>query len=303
MIAMVLEFGSWTIGKRDRASHLMVRKPAWRLNAHRSFSMTDGMRWLVLLFSCIVLSQPALADSKTEKAKQAFSGSQAALGQTLPNLSFTNSDGRRIALANFRGKPLLITLVYTGCTDVCPTLIENLYPAIKEAQRTFGSDSFSLLTVGFDVRQDTPELMRSFARAHGADLPNWYFLSTDSQTLDVLAKAVGFAFYSRSGGFDHLAQVSFVDGDGRLYQHVYGAIFEPPLIIEPLKDLIFGRAGTSSTVANLIDRIKFYCTIYDPSSGRYYFNYALFIGMAIGAACFGLVLAFIIREWRRAAAS
>jgi len=40
---MVLEFNSRTIGKRDRAPRLMAREPAWRLNAHRSFSMTDGI--------------------------------------------------------------------------------------------------------------------------------------------------------------------------------------------------------------------------------------------------------------------
>ena len=42
IIPMVLEFDSRTIGKRDRASRLLARKPAWRLNAHRSFPMTDG---------------------------------------------------------------------------------------------------------------------------------------------------------------------------------------------------------------------------------------------------------------------
>lgn len=261
------------------------------------------MRWLVALFTFFILCHPVWAENKTERSEEVLASSQAALGQTLPNLTFTSSLGRTVALADFRGKPLLVTLVYTGCTDVCPTLIETLYPAIKEAQKTFGADSFSLLTIGFDVRKDTPDLMQSFARAHGADLPNWHFLSTDHETLDKLAKAVGFSFYSRAGGFDHLAQVSFVDGDGRLYQQVYGATFEPPLIIEPLKDLIFGRAGTPVSFKNLIDRLKFYCTIYDPNSGRYYFNYSLFIGIAIGAACFSLVLILLIREWRRAAAS
>ena len=41
---MVLEFDSWTIGRRDCASRLMAVKPARRLNAHRSFSITDGIR-------------------------------------------------------------------------------------------------------------------------------------------------------------------------------------------------------------------------------------------------------------------
>ena len=32
---------------RLRGPHLMVRQPAWRLNAHRSFSMTDAITAVV----------------------------------------------------------------------------------------------------------------------------------------------------------------------------------------------------------------------------------------------------------------
>ena len=43
IIPMVLELDSWTIGKRDCASRPMAVKSSWRLNAHRSFSMTDDI--------------------------------------------------------------------------------------------------------------------------------------------------------------------------------------------------------------------------------------------------------------------
>ena len=91
----------------------------------------------------------------------------------------------------------------------------------------------------------------------------------------------------------------FVDKDGKLYQQVYGAVFEPPVIIEPLKDLVFGRYAPVTSVQGIIDRIKLFCTVYDPNSGRYIFDYSLFAGIAIALLCLGLVLAFLIREWRR----
>jgi len=76
-----------------------------------------------------------------------------------------------------------------------------------------------------------------------------------------------------------------------------------PLIVEPLKNLVLGRELPLSSLDRLIDRVKFFCTVYDPYSGRYYFNYSLFMSIAIGIACFGLVLAVLVREWRRASAS
>lgn len=260
--------------------------------------MGVAMKWLLVLALLAAGSLPAAARAG-DRSAEAVETSRAALGATLPDVVLTNTKGQPVSLSDLRGKPLLISLVYTSCADVCPTLIETLYPAVQEAQTALGRDSFSVITVGFDVRRDTPERMRLMAKARGVDLPNWRFLAADQENLDALARAVGFAFYARPGGFDHMAQVSIVDANGKLYQQVYGAIFEPPVIVEPLKDLVFGRLRPVSSLQEIIDRIKLFCTVYDPNSGRYYFDYSLFAGIAIGAACLGLILAFLIREWRR----
>lgn len=242
------------------------------------------------------LAPVAEADDKAERAVQV---SRAAVGQYLPDLAFTSADGRTVRLTEFLGKPLMLTMIYTSCVDVCPTLIENLYPAVKAAQQGLGTDSFAVVTVGFDVRDDTPTRLRAFARTRGVDLPNWSFLAGDAETLDALAKAVGFAFYSRPGGFDHLSQVSMFDRDGRLDQQIYGAVFDPPVIVEPLKNLVFNRSAPLSSLERLVDRVKYFCTVYDPKAGRYYFNYSLFMTIGIGIACFSLVFVVMVREWRR----
>lgn len=256
------------------------------------------MRTLLALV-LLVLGAVTSHAQETGKEQRALQTSRAALGTQLPDITLQDHTGTPVSITDFRNKPLLVTLVYTSCADVCPTLIETLYPAVKEAQQALGEDSFSVLTVGFDVRQDTPERMRLLASRHGVDLPNWRFLSADQDNLDALARAVGFAIYSRPGGYDHLAQVSLVDKEGKLYQQVYGAIFEPPVIVEPLKDLVFGRYRPVTSFQNIIDRIKLFCTVYDPNSGRYYFDYSLFAGIAIGLLCLSLILGFILREWRR----
>ncbi len=79
--------------------------------------------------------------------------------------------------------------------------------------------------MGFDTRNDTPQRMRSFAREHGAGGDNWHFLSADSKTLDELTAAVGFSYFSSAGGFDHMAQVTVIDKNGKVYRQVYGGGF------------------------------------------------------------------------------
>ncbi len=224
--------------------------------------------------------------------------SQAAIGNPLPDLRFTTADDKPLALTELRGKPVLVSLVYTGCTDACPAIIENLRPAIEIAQDALGKDSFTVLTFGFDAQNDTPQRMRSFARTRGVDLPNWLFLSGDQVSVDKLAEAVGFTIVPSAGGFDHMAQVSVVDADGVIYQQIMGGVFNPPSVVEPLKDLMFDNRRPMLSIEGITERIKLFCTVYNPNTGRYYFNYSLFIGSGIGIACLLLAGLWIAREIR-----
>ncbi len=253
--------------------------------------------FLVQMLLAMVLWSSAAAAAGN--AQDALARSEAALGQRLPDLTFTDTEGKPVRLSDYLGKPLLISMIYTSCADVCPTLIESLHPAIRAAQKALGADSFAAITVGFDVRNDTPSRLRMFARTRGIDLPNWKFVAAEQDSLDALARAVGFGIYSRAGGFDHLAQVSLIDGKGQVSQQVYGSVFEPPVIVDPLKALVFGRNLPLRTLEGLIDRIRYFCTVYDPSSGRYYFNYSIFMTLGIGLASFALIILTLVREWRR----
>ncbi|MGI9483099.1 MAG: SCO family protein [Hyphomicrobiales bacterium] len=256
------------------------------------------MRYAPAVFLTVfaLFSGPATAVSPEDEALRI---SRAAIGARIPDLTFQNIDKEPVKLSDFEGKPLVISLVYTACADVCPAVIDNLYPAIEAAQSALGKDSFSVVTVGFDVSQDSPERMRSFARTRGIDLPNWHFLSGDNASVSKLIKVVGFTIVPSAGGFDHMAQVSMVDADGTVYQQIYGGTFSAPALVEPLKDLVYDRKQPLASVAGIIERVKLFCTVYNPNTGRYYFNYSLFMGIAIGLACLLLVLGWLIREFRR----
>lgn len=245
-----------------------------------------------------LLAAPALATERLSET-DALKVSQGTLGSRLPDLAFIDTGGHQVRLLDFRGRPLLISFAYTGCTDICPTLIENLRPAVLAAQEALGPGSFQIIMVGFDVRNDTPDRLRSFAHTHGADLQNWAFLTADQETLDRLAEAVGLTILRAAGGFEHMAQVSIVDQEGKLYQQVYGATFQTPVIVEPLKDLVLGRRHSVISLAGIADRIRLFCTVYNPRTGRYYFNYAPVLGIMIGAGSLLLLLVVLIREQRR----
>lgn len=269
-----------------------------------------SMRAPRLAVGCVaaaVLASTAWADTRPSAADPgaAIRYSQAALGRALGDYSFVAEDGGAVRLADYRGKPLVINLVYTSCADVCPMVVQTLARAVGAAQDALGADSFAVVTIGFDAAHDTPARMRAFASSQGIDLPSWRFLSGDAATVARLADELGFIFYQSPKGFDHLAQTTVVDAGGRVYRQVYGAEFGVPALVEPLKDLVYGRGSAVTGVDSLLDRIRLFCTIYDPTRDRYRFSYTILIsivggGLSLGAVGVVLVRA-VIRLYRREA--
>jgi protein SCO1 len=266
-----------------------------------------GVAKALLLFAVTILVLPSVAARAGEQDAAVDPGdksaalrySQAAIGRQVGDLSFTNSLNRKVTLADYRGKPLVVSLIYTGCADICPVVSETLADAVEVAREAIGDDSFRVVTVGFDARHDTPARMRAFARSHGLDMANWEFLSTDGDTVDRLAEDIGFVFFPSPKGFDHMSQTTVLDSEGRVYRQIYGASFETPLLVEPLKQLVFGGRIDMQSWDGIVNRVRLFCTIYDPATGRYRFDYSIFISMVMGSLTLGAIGFILVRAWLR----
>jgi protein SCO1/2 len=230
---------------------------------------------------------------------QAVATSRAAIGSEPRPFAFTTADGRRVTLADYRGKPLVVSFVYTGCSQVCPTTTRFLSKAVKEARKVVGEDAFHVASIGFNIPSDNPMSMRLFAKQNDIDDPRWAFLTPDAGLPEALARDFGFTYAAQSGGFDHLTQVTILDGRGRIHSQVYGESFALPMLIQPLRELVLGEPA-GQTLAAWVDRVRLVCTVYDPLSGEYRLDWRLFIEIAVGITCLGLTLAFVIAGWRRA---
>ncbi|NKB38101.1 MAG: SCO family protein [Gammaproteobacteria bacterium] len=252
---------------------------------------------LTILLSSMPLHSTAVEATLYDR-EQALATSQAAINRLVTNHSFIDENKNVVSIDDFRGKPLVVSLIFTSCHHICPTLTRNLAEIVDVAQVALGDDSFSLITVGFDSANDSPERMRLYARERGIDDSHWHFLSADEKTIKAFSDELGFLFFPTPRGFDHLSQVSILDSKGVVYRQIYGVSFKAPDLGEPLKELIFGNRQDVNLVEGWINNIKLFCTIYDPHSGRYEFDYSIFIGIFMGLLILGAIAIFILREWR-----
>ena len=249
-----------------------------------------------------------MAAASADTGESGFSGqlamqrSQAAIGRELGDYQLTRATGEPLRLQQLQGKPLLLSLIFTSCYHTCPLITRELAGAVASARAALGSDSFNVITVGFDTPVDTPAMMAGFKAREDVNLDNWYFLSADADTIAGLTADTGFVYFPSPRGFDHLSQTTLINAEGAVFDQIYG-IPAPTLIVEPLKALILEQRRYPTNLAEILQTVRLFCTVYDPTAGRYRLDYSLIVAIFVGVMSLGGVAAFIVRAWKESSPS
>lgn len=93
--------------------------------------------------------------------------------QPAPNFQLTDQSGQQISLAQFKGKPVVLTFLYTHCPDICPLTAEHLHSTLLK----MGSDAknVAVLAVSTDPKGDDQAAAIKFTDDH--NMQNyWHFL-------------------------------------------------------------------------------------------------------------------------------
>lgn len=239
----------------------------------------------------------------TLNEKTAFERSQGVIGKPVGDFVLLDRQGKPVELSRYRGKPLLVNFIYTACFQVCPTTTRNLQKAVQNTVSVLGADRFNVISIGFNQPFDSPQALKDFSVQYGISLPNWEFLSPSPAILEELTNNFGFSYVATPAGFDHLNQVTMVDAEGKIFRQVYGEKFNASDLAEPLKAMIAGAAipPQTSTLKEIMERVRILCSVYDPVTGRYRTDYSLYfmIGGFLTFTGFMIYLSFNVWKNRR----
>ena len=98
----------------------------------------------------------------------------------VPPFTFTERDGRRITLAELKGKVWLVNFIYTNCPDTCPIQSAQM----REIQENFKKEKeLRLVSITVDPARDTPEVLIEYANRFDADPARWFFLTGEKETI------------------------------------------------------------------------------------------------------------------------
>lgn len=107
------------------------------------------------------------------------------------DLPLLDQDGRKVKFYTdvLKGRLVLISFIYTNCTDICPTLMHNLVDVQEMVGERFGKDVF-FVSISVDPEDDTPEELKRYAERYEAK-PGWTFLTGKKENIDWVVHKLG----------------------------------------------------------------------------------------------------------------
>jgi len=160
-----------------------------------------------------------------------------------PDFTLTTQDGQSLSLASLRGKVAVATFIYASCTDTCPLLTAKMAGIQKRLGGDFGSRVF-FVSVTVDPERDTPEVLGRYARAHGANLGGWAFLTGSPVQIRDVSRSYGiFVKKQERGDVDHTFLTSIIDQGGTLRVQYMGVRFDPEEMLRDIRSLLKETRG------------------------------------------------------------
>ena len=98
----------------------------------------------------------------------------------VPKFSLTNQDGQPFGSEELYGHAFVANFVFLGCSDACPRLTEKM----RQLQDELTGTRVRLVTFSVDPVNDTPERLKDYGRAFGADFARWTFLTGPSAEIE-----------------------------------------------------------------------------------------------------------------------
>jgi protein SCO1 len=138
---------------------------------------------------------------------QGYAGAIRPPGATAPDVALRDQDGAPSSLAAFRGRPVVVTFLYSTCRDTCPAQVQTIRGALDDLGR-----DVPVVGVSVDPAGDTAERARRFVRRMRMTGRMTYLLG-DRPALTRVWRAFGIR--PKSADLEHSAYVVLVDGRGR----------------------------------------------------------------------------------------
>ena len=147
------------------------------------------------------------SEARVDTGPSGWAGFVRPPGATAPDFALRDQDGEPATMAEYRGRAVAVTFVYSTCEDTCPALVDQVRGALDDT----GAD-VPLLAVSVDPANDTPARARRFLNERRMTGRARFLLGSERELAPVWD---GYGVRPQEGELDHSATVVLVDEQGR----------------------------------------------------------------------------------------
>jgi protein SCO1/2 len=185
-------------------------------------------------------------------------------------LKFKDETGQAVRLGQyFRGKPVVLALVYYECPGLCDLILNGLTHTMEQISLNVGTD-YDVVTVSFNPKETwqlaqakKANYIEKYQRSGAKE--GWHFLTGDEPSIKSLADTVGFHYkYDPiSKQFAHASGIFVLTPEGKISRYFYGIEYKP-------RDFRLGLVEASANkIGTTADQVLLFCYHYDPTTGKY----------------------------------
>ncbi len=167
-------------------------------------------------------------------------------GAEVPDYGLVNQNDQPIHLAQYRGKSLLLTFIYTRCPipDYCPLMSENFAQIEGElAKQPELYQKTHLLSITIDPDYDTPAVLRSYGAAHTGKytdekFTHWEFATGTRDQVKGIAQFFGLRYYADQDQIVHGLRTVIINPEGKVAKVYRDNSWKPDEVVAELRKLV-----------------------------------------------------------------
>jgi protein SCO1 len=127
-------------------------------------------------------------------------------------LHWVDDAGRNVALADWQGRPVIITMAYGSCRRTCSTTMLKL----QEIQRVLDAKgkSADFVVVSYDAEGDDPRAWTQYRQSRNLTRENWHFLTGNKADTRRFARLLGFDYWLMESHIVHEFKIVVLDTKG-----------------------------------------------------------------------------------------
>lgn len=132
------------------------------------------------------------------------------------NVPLVDQQGRKLRLADKRGKVQLVSMFYTSCKFICPLIIDS-GKAIERSLTPAEQKQLGLLMISMDPQRDKPAQLMDMVTKRKLDPTRWTLAAPRPADVRSIAGVLDIRYRQlEDGEFNHTSVWVLLDANGRI---------------------------------------------------------------------------------------